>query len=124
MVNVAQANPLWPFPPARLTSEQAGPCLGFRPHDIPVLVRRGLLRPLGHPRNAAVKYFAFVVLERLRADVNWLARATDAVYEEWQRKNARKKAKRDRTLRAKNSGLETYSTTGGENARLGDEPGA
>jgi hypothetical protein len=32
--------------------------MGFTPHDIPTLVRAGLLKPLGRPTPNAVKYFA------------------------------------------------------------------
>ena len=123
MEKVTKPNLPWPLP-ARLNPEEAAEYLGFKPHGIPVLVRERLLRPLGHPRHSAVKYFATVALEQLRADANWLSRATDAVYEHCRDKNARKTAKGACKLRRKNSGLDTYSTTGGEDPRPGDEPGA
>jgi hypothetical protein len=76
--------------PARLTAEEAAWYLGFAAHDIPVLVANGLLKPLGHPADNAVKFFALATVEPLRTDVRWLARATDAMLEHWRKKNARK----------------------------------
>ena len=76
--------------PARLTSEQAAPVLGFRPHDIPVLVRAKLLRPLGSPPPQAVKYFATVEVEKCARDEGWLNRATKATYSYWAAQNARR----------------------------------
>jgi hypothetical protein len=75
------------LPPARLDAEQAAWYLGFQPHDVPVLIAAGLLRPLGKPQHNAVKYFATVELEALRSDTKWLAKATDAVQARWRRKN-------------------------------------
>lgn len=74
--------------PARLTIEQAAWLLGFHEHDISVLVSAGLLKPLGHPPASGSKYFAAVELEALRADVRWLAKASDAVVNYWRTKNA------------------------------------
>src|SRR5213594_1648561 len=77
--------------PARVTTEQAAGYLGLSPHEIPVLVARGLLRPLGHPTPNTVKFFATVTLKELWQDVKWLAKATDALKEHWRIKNAHKK---------------------------------
>jgi len=77
-------------PPARLNVEETAWFLGFSPHDIPVLVSNGLLKPLGHPTDSTVKFFAFVTLQELRTDPKWLARATDKMIEHWRGKNARK----------------------------------
>ena len=77
-------------PPARLNPEQAGWYLGFQLHDIPILVNAGLLKPLGSPPPSGVKHFATSVLEELRRDVKWLARASDAIHRHWQLKNAQK----------------------------------
>jgi hypothetical protein len=60
--------------------------LGFAAHDIPVLVANGLLKPLGHPGDSAVKFFALAAVEPLRSDVKWLGRATDAILEHGQSK--------------------------------------
>ena len=76
--------------PARLNAEETAWYLGFATHDIPVLVANGLLKPLGHPGDNAVKFFALVTLEPLRVDVKWLSRATDSMLDHWRKKNARK----------------------------------
>jgi hypothetical protein len=65
--------------PARLTSEQAAEILGFKVHDIPLLIRAGILKPLGGgPRNS-VKYFHADEVEGLARDRRWLDRATRAI---------------------------------------------
>jgi len=76
--------------PARLNVEETAWYLGFAPHDIPVLVSHGLLKPLGHPADHTVKFFALISLEDLRGDAKWLARATDTMIQHWRGKNARK----------------------------------
>jgi hypothetical protein len=76
--------------PARLTVDETAIYLGFAPHDVPVLVNRGLLKPLaGLPANAT-KYFARVELDELRSDRKWLTRATAAIHQFWRHKNDRK----------------------------------
>jgi len=80
--------------PARLYAEQAAAYLGFKPHDIPVLIAAGLLKPLGTACAAQkVKYFAAAELEKLRQDAKWLSRATDAIRRHWELKNARRSKK-------------------------------
>ena len=69
--------------PARLTAELVAEILGFKAHDVPILVRLGLLVPLGKPRQQSVKYFAQVDIEGKAKDVKWLAKATDAIYRHW-----------------------------------------
>ena len=76
--------------PARLTAEETAWYLGFGAHDIPVQVANGLLKPLGHPADNAVRFFGLAAVEPLRGDVNWLSRVTDAMLEHWRKKNARK----------------------------------
>jgi hypothetical protein len=76
--------------PARLKSEEVAMRLGFAPHDIPVLVARRLLRPLGKPVPSAIKYFAACEIEKFASDFLWLNRATQTVYDYWKDKNARK----------------------------------
>jgi hypothetical protein len=82
---------LFKMPPARLGAEEAAWFLGFAPHDIPVLVSAGLLKPLGHPPRNGAKYFATVTLLKVREDTNWLVRASDAITRHWQTKNAGKR---------------------------------
>ena len=77
-------------PPGRLTAEQAAWFLGFSAHEIPLLVNKGLLKPLGHPAHNGQKYFLTATLEELRRDEKWFAKACDAVVEYWRCKNGRK----------------------------------
>jgi len=53
-------------------------------------VSAGLLKPLGHPPSSGTKFFATATLQKLRNDINWLSRASDAIVRHWQVKNARK----------------------------------
>src|SRR3989442_12264129 len=76
-------------PAGRLNAEEAAWYLGFACHDIPILVAAGLLKPLGRPPRASTKYFATAMLEQLRSDVKWLARASDVIVGHWQKKNGR-----------------------------------
>lgn len=75
--------------PARLMVPQVAALLGFQRHDIPVLVGRKLLRPLGKPAPTAVKHFAARDIEQLAADSAWLSKATQAISETWQFRNKR-----------------------------------
>jgi hypothetical protein len=81
--------------PARLRVEEAAWYLGFSTHEIPILMAEGLLKPLGRPPTTGVKYFSTVVLEELRRDVKWLARASDCVVQYWKSRNQKKTAHRD-----------------------------
>ena len=65
---------------------------GFEPHEIPILVNAGLLKPLGHPAANSTKYFSADALEALRHDGKWLSKASDAIAVFWRNKNAQKKA--------------------------------
>ena len=76
--------------PARLSSEEAANFLGFKSHDIPLLTKAGLLKPLGRPMPNSDKYFGAVTLNELRQDVQWLSKATMVVSQHWKEKNARK----------------------------------
>lgn len=77
-------------PLARLNAEEAAWFLGFSPHEIPILTAQGLLKPLGHPPTNGQKWFAAAVLEELRRDTKWLAKASDVIVDYWRFKNARK----------------------------------
>jgi hypothetical protein len=77
-------------PPGRLTSEQVAQWLGFGLEDIRVLMRAGLLRPLGSPlAHNAVKYFAAVEISELAQDRAFLDRATKVISREIREKNHR-----------------------------------
>lgn len=73
---------------ARLRPEDAARIIGCQPHDIPVLVRRGLLTPLGRPPANAVKYFSRSKVLELCGQESWLAQVSDALVHHWQRKNS------------------------------------
>ncbi len=65
--------------PARLLAEEAAALLGVKAHDIPILVRLRLLKPLGAgPRNC-VKYFWSKEIEALAQDRAFLDKATRAL---------------------------------------------
>ena len=76
--------------PARVTAEQAAGYLGFSPHEIPILMAKGLLKPLGHPAPNGQKFFLTATLEEMRRDEKWFARASDTIGEYWRYKNSRK----------------------------------
>src|SRR5258708_38209125 len=80
----------WKVVPARLDATQAAWFLGFEPHEVPLLIAAELLKPLGHPARNSTKYFATEILEQLRRDEKWLARASDAISAYWRKRNARK----------------------------------
>lgn len=80
--------------PARLSVEEAAIYMGFSAHDIPILVSRGMLKPLANPPPSATKYFARVELEELATDVKWLSRATGTIHQHWRAKNGRKTSHR------------------------------
>jgi hypothetical protein len=67
----------------RLTAEQIAVIMGFKPHDIPILIRAGLLKPLGKPTTTCTKFFAAVHIYTKAADPVWLAKATNAIYKHW-----------------------------------------
>jgi len=77
--------------PARLTAEQAAWVLNCQPHDIPALVAAKLIKPLGNPPQNGIKFFATAELLEAGKDRHWLARMSAAIYQHWQKKNARQK---------------------------------
>jgi hypothetical protein len=78
---------------AYMTKEKVAKALDIGTHNIPVLVRAGLLKPLGHPQRYCVKRFSRAQLARNLADENWLDKAAAAIHRHWRIKNARKRAK-------------------------------
>jgi hypothetical protein len=93
MNEMAQQNDFlsWKIAPARLNATQAAWYLGFQAHEIPILVAAGMLKPLGHPPRNSTKFFATEILEQLRHDEKWLARASDTICNYWRERNARKR---------------------------------
>ena len=81
--------------PARMKVEEAAWYLGFATHEITILMAEGLLKPLGRPPTTGVKYFSALILEELRRDQKWLARASDCVVQYWKSRNEKKAAHRD-----------------------------
>jgi hypothetical protein len=79
--------------PSRLGVADVAILLNVAEHDIPVLVRAGLLEPLGHPPSNAVKHFSTVELLDRASDRKWLSQMCDAIYQHWARKNAAAKIK-------------------------------
>jgi len=75
--------------PARLDALQTSGLLGFSEHDVRLLVKAKLLKPLGSPTPNSTKFFAACEVERLATDRDWLSRATKAVAKHWRDKNLR-----------------------------------
>ena len=91
--------------PASVTVEQAAGYLGISPHEIPILLARGLLKPLGHPAPNGQKFFLTATLEELRRDEKWFGKARDAIAEFWQNKNARRASAQDDPANGETSAL-------------------
>jgi hypothetical protein len=75
---------------AYMTKEKVAKALGIATHNIPPLVREGLIKPFGHPQRYCVKLYSRDVLARQLADVVWLEKVAAAIHEHWRRKNARR----------------------------------
>ena len=73
--------------PARLDVRQAGDVLGFLPHEISVLVKAGMLKPLGKPAANGHKFFCAVEVAALSENREWLDKATRAVARHWKDRN-------------------------------------
>lgn len=65
--------------PGRLNAEQAAALLGVQAHDIPVLIKAGLLKPVGGGPKNCVKYFHSTAIERNRLDERWHDKAAKAL---------------------------------------------
>ena len=76
--------------PASCSAAQAAGFLGISPHEVPILLAKGLLKPLGHPAPNAPKSFLTAKLEELAHDEKWFGKARDAISEHWYYKNTRK----------------------------------
>jgi|ERR1019366_643491 hypothetical protein len=74
----------------RLTATETAAKLGLSPHEIPILVAKGLLKPLGHPAVNAPKFFLTATLTDLERDEKWHGKVADAIQEFWRSKNGRK----------------------------------
>ena len=78
--------------PARMKPEEVAQFLGFQKWDIPVLIKKKLLNPLAKPNQQATKYFALVDILECASKPCWLAKATQAGYDHWEKNNKNKKA--------------------------------
>lgn len=76
--------------PARLSVDQAAEVLGFLPHEISVLMRAGLLKPLGRPAANGHKFFCAAEIAGLSQDRDWLDKATRTVAKRWQERNRKR----------------------------------
>ena len=76
--------------PARLNVEQTAWVLNCQAHDVPILITKRLLKPLGNPPANGVKYFSTMLLLDLTRDASWLAKMTNAIHDYWRAKNLRK----------------------------------
>jgi hypothetical protein len=74
--------------PAMLNTPQTAVLLGLAEHDIPVLVRSGLLKPLGDPPPNAVKSFSTSHVLELAGETAILNTIRSTVYEFWRGRNA------------------------------------
>lgn len=95
--------------PARMTGEEVAKFFRMAPHDIPVLVAHGLLKPLGEPLQSSVKYFATVVIKDLCVNVEWLHEATKILQGHWVAKNARRSGNSSQPEKAPSSRHSTPS---------------
>jgi hypothetical protein len=76
--------------PDRLTAAETAAKLGLSPHEIPIQVAKGLLKPLGYPAVNAPKFFLTATLTDLERDEKWHGKVADAIQEFWRSKNGRK----------------------------------
>ena len=76
--------------PQRLSVVEAAGVLNLSPHEISILVSKGLLKPLGHPAPNAPKFFLRAAIVDLERDEKWHGKATDTLQQYWRFKNSRK----------------------------------
>ena len=76
--------------PQQVSAAEAAGVIGKSPHEIPILVANGLLKPLGHPAPNGPKYFLTSALIDLERDAKWHGKVNDVLQEYWRNKNARK----------------------------------
>ena len=77
--------------PVFMTKEKVAGALGVATHNIPPLVRAGLLKPLGRPGRSCVKHFSRDALAEKFASPEWLDKVVAAIHRHWRIKNARKR---------------------------------
>ena len=72
-----------------MTTEKVAEALGVAMHDIPLLMRAGLLKPLGHPQRYCMKKFSRETLARNIADETWLDKVAAAIHRHWRIQSGR-----------------------------------
>jgi hypothetical protein len=80
--------------PAVVYEDQAGFLLGMTTLEVKILVGRGKIDVLGRNRRRTKKRFATAYILELADDLEWLAKAREAISLHWREKNARRKAPR------------------------------
>lgn len=91
----------------RLNARQTAALLNCNETDIPVLVNRGLITPLGNPPPNSTKYFSPAEVLDLAGDPERMGAICNALYRHWQDKNAAKtKGSQRRDIRAQRSDLD------------------
>ena len=73
--------------PARLDVNQTADILGLLPHEVVVLLKTGLLKPLGKPAPNGHKFFCTIEISALAQNRDWLDKATRAVARHWKDRN-------------------------------------
>lgn len=91
--------------PARLSVEQVGWLLNCAPQNIRILVRAGLLKPIGDPPENAEKLFAADEVLELIKNRTWLAKITNALHRGHHLKNQTRKKFRQNGATAGNFSL-------------------
>jgi len=79
--------------PVFMTKEKVAEALGIATHNIPPLVRAGLLKPLGRPGRYCVKHFSRDALVEKFTSPEWLDKVVTAIHRHWRIKNARKQTR-------------------------------
>jgi hypothetical protein len=73
--------------PARLDVNQVADILGFLPREIVILLKEGLLKPLGKPAQNGHKFFCTTEVSALAENREWLDKATRVVARHWKDRN-------------------------------------
>ena len=82
-------------PIARLNKCQTALALGFKPHNLAVLNRKGLLMPLGSLSPYCEHYYSAVDIMEKAKNKQWLAKATRVLQEQSAKDNAMKLARKN-----------------------------
>ena len=77
-------------PPARFTAQQTAWALNIQLYDIPILIAKRLLKPLGSPAPNGAKWFAAAEIQALSRDGAWLSKATKVLQDYWQVRNQKR----------------------------------